>query len=282
MEPIVNIGRDSNGTVCSAATSVEFMCDQHVKMLTRFKAKISTMLAKGVSNSTAFCIDPTEILPSCSKKKLILGCELAGCVEGRDFRYFEDGYISALFLRLEGLAKVTNIWDQIIEGHQREQFLQKKSRMLHEIDFYVSAYVVPDDEQVQKDHSTGMNMEAIRSMIESISEKIELHGIGLRKDFQSAVVNTYAKFLLARRSGRCPLSGDKLVDNDGGLLPGAECDHFYSRTYNALNGGWLISASENKKLRNPAYRASITTRFLAFHSELEQWLETREGKMLFE
>jgi len=39
-------------------------------------------------------------------------------------------------------------------------------------------------------------------------------------------------------------------------------------------------ALENKKLRDPAYRAAINTRFLTFQDELAQWMKDRYGAEL--
>ena len=128
-------------------------------------------------------------------------------------------------------------------------------------------------------NSAGITTPEIMELLTAIREKIDDHGIGRRVDFTRETIRTYAKFLAECRNGKCPISQARIVTDAGELLEGAQVDHYYSREYNAIIGGWIVSSQENQKLRNPAYRATVNSRFLTFHEDMKQWIQSQQGQL---
>jgi hypothetical protein len=116
----------------------------------------------------------------------------------------------------------------------------------------------------------------VARMVALIMDKIEAFGIGRRNEFPQRVIDTYAAFLSECRSGKCPISQTVVIGPDGKPNQRAHVDHFYSRSFNSLIGGWIISADENNKLKDTAYRAQVTGRFTTFHADLKEWRKTKE------
>ena len=119
----------------------------------------------------------------------------------------------------------------------------------------------------------------VMKLLEAIRLKIDDHGIGKRNDFTKQTIETYARFLSECRNGKCPISQVRIVTENAEMLGNAQVDHYYSREYNAIIGGWIVSEAENQKLRNPAYRATVNSRFLTFHEDLKLWIQSRQPEL---
>jgi hypothetical protein len=246
------------------------------------ETEIRQMFEIGAAEGTQIRVDPSVLFSSISNAKLLRVLNELGATEGTDYLsgpkskpYQSSGYIYWVTDKIA--VGVFRIWRKVLSGAMQKQWTDEKaSRLVSIIEKYAKLYPVTTNDDVAKSE----NDDEILECLNKILLKVEDHGIGLRKNFPAETAGLYAHFLAERRSGRCPISHMPLVDRDGKMLEGAEIDHFFSRSYNGINGGWIISSAENKKLRDPAYRATINTRFLAFQDELSQWMEDKSGPEL--
>jgi hypothetical protein len=248
-------------------------------MKLKMQAILSQSMSQAAKEGRLIRIDPSLILPQVSQSRIENALRSLGCAEGKDYAPNEKtkGYGYTLWMTDEAALKVIPIWKTLMSKSIAETWTDDKAQdLMKEIRKYSELYPVTLPEEIETTKKEG----DIMDLLQSIQARIEDHGIGLRKNFPPETVRIYATFLAERRSGRCPISHQLLIDPSGNLMEGAEVDHFYSRSYVGLNGGWIIRSEENKKLRDPAYRASINTRFLTFQDELAQWMKDRNGQEL--
>jgi len=257
-----------------------------IHQLVRFlimKLKTQTILSQSMAEAAAagvsIRVDPDLILPVASQNRIVKAMQSLGCIEGKDYAPGEKskGYGYTLWMTDETALKLIPIWKNFLCGSAAEMWTDDKAQdVMWAVRKYSELYPVTLPAEIETSKKGG----DIMDLLQIIQERIEDHGIGLRKSFPPETVRLYTMFLAERRSGRCPISHQLLIDVKGNLLEGAEVDHFYSRSYVGVNGGWIIRSEENKKLRDPAYRAAINTRFLTFQDELAQWMKDRHGAEL--
>lgn len=243
------------------------------------QAMLSQSMSEAASAGVSIRVDPGLILPVASQNRIEAAICSLGCTEGKDYapREKSKGSGYTLWLTDETALRLIPIWKNFLRGTAAETWTEEKEQdAMRAVRKYAGLYPVTPNSEIETSKNTG----DIMDLLQIIQERIEDHGIGLRKNFPPETVRLYAMFLMERRSGRCPISHQLLIDANGNLLEGAEVDHFYSRSYVGVNGGWIILSEENKKLRDPAYRAAINTRFLTFQDELSQWMKYRNGAEL--
>jgi hypothetical protein len=75
-----------------------------------------------------------------------------------------------------------------------------------------------------------------------------------------------------RRNGICPACSVTPVCDVNGRLPGAEFDHYISRSQARLTQTWLICGECNRQLIDTDHRASAHAAFAAYQSALRPLL----------
>jgi prophage antirepressor-like protein len=90
-----------------------------------------------------------------------------------------------------------------------------------------------------------------------------------RREFPESTRREFVTVLKTYFAGRCPISGEVLVDRDGNVdWSVAHVDHWNGHGDNTRNNGWIVSKAENMKMKDPAYRAQQSTHWLFWSQKM--------------
>lgn len=97
-----------------------------------------------------------------------------------------------------------------------------------------------------------------------------------RKPLSARTESLHVRVTLTRRNGICPCCQETPVCTDSGRLPGAEYDHWYSRSQNRATQTWLVCGSCNQRLRDTEFKASTQAAFESYQQALKPFLSARQ------
>ncbi len=97
-----------------------------------------------------------------------------------------------------------------------------------------------------------------------------------RRPLSERTRNLHVQAVLTRRNGLCPCCQETTICNADGKLPGAEFDHWYSRSQNRPQQTWLVCEECNRQLRNHEFKAAARSAFESYQQALRPFLVGRQ------
>lgn len=83
----------------------------------------------------------------------------------------------------------------------------------------------------------------------------------------------------ARRNGFCPCCAESKVCTETEKLPGAEYDHWYSRSKTKIHETWLICESCNRALLNSDFKNAARSAFEAYQLAVKPFLSSSQTSL---